>query len=176
MSKLEEIKQVAIERNGSCFDTGMLLMSRTFPILFLDFDGVLNHVDCWKGDHKTSDTDILDPVCVSRLNRIIEKTKCEVVVSSSWRILKTLIELQDLLSATGYKHRLLSTTPKTISSRGSDIHRWISYHGRLNFGPIAIVDDDSNMAPYMDRLVKTDFYNGGLQDEHVEKIIKLLSE
>lgn len=154
---------------------------KEFPILFLDIDGVLNHIDNWHGE-KCNLIDLLDPVCVSRLNTVVSETECEVVVSSSWRIIYTLIEMQAMLNNAGYKHRLLSTTPATLTTRGksttrgNDIHRWISFHGRLNFGPIAIIDDDADMYPFMDRLVKTDFHNGGLKDEHVDQLIKLLKE
>lgn len=36
-----------------------------------------------------------------------------------------------------------------------------------------ILDDDSDMEPHMDKLVKTD-YRKGLQDEEVQKAIRIL--
>jgi hypothetical protein len=74
-------------------------------ILFLDFDGVLNSrgflamsrgLAISRYPHSE-----IDPEAVARVNRILERTEAEVVVSSSWRHGRTLAELQALLESHG---------------------------------------------------------------------------
>jgi hypothetical protein len=56
-------------------------------ILFLDIDGVLN---TYKENYKP--VDYLDKNKIALLKRIIDETKCKIVISSSWRFDKTLME------------------------------------------------------------------------------------
>lgn len=51
------------------------------PILFLDIDGVLND-HTW---HQPADSTTIDKPCMDRLNKIIEATDCDIVISSAWR-------------------------------------------------------------------------------------------
>lgn len=53
-------------------------------VIFLDIDGVLCNLEQWK-THLPDNEHPFDPICVERLNRIIEKTGAEIVISSSWR-------------------------------------------------------------------------------------------
>lgn len=147
------------------------------PVLFLDFDGVLNHDEAFER-HKSGliiarDTEVLDPKCVAELNRVAAETGCEVVVSSTWRLGHTLVHLELLLRAAGYKYWLLSTTPHTGRHRGQDIAQWLEAHP--GWGPIAIVDDDNDMGALGHRLVQTSF-QGGLKAEHANRLIELLKE
>lgn len=50
-------------------------------VLFLDIDGVLN--GCEFSEAAQSNT--IRPDCVRRLNRIIDETDCDIVLTSSWR-------------------------------------------------------------------------------------------
>lgn len=64
-------------------------------IIFLDIDGVLNNqVDeersVIKIDHPD---DFISERCVTLLNELIENTGAKVVVSSTWRIGKTVEQL-----------------------------------------------------------------------------------
>lgn len=62
-------------------------------IIFLDIDGVLNHEDFYRErfekryddgaiEHPYSE---IDPKTVQRLNKIIEETGANIVISSTWR-------------------------------------------------------------------------------------------
>jgi len=68
----------------------MSLRASGKSLVFLDFDGVLNHA-AWleklflKGIDEWSPGMSFDRECVARLNRIIDETGALVVVSSSWR-------------------------------------------------------------------------------------------
>ncbi len=65
-------------------------------IIFLDIDGVLNHM-YWLKKMKgvEGDKKFFDPDCVRRLNTITDKTGAKIVLSSSWRIGKTKEQLKE---------------------------------------------------------------------------------
>ena len=175
-------------------------------VLFLDFDGVLNSCrymrENWRrfeGSvlHRVSDA--IDRAAVARLNQVVERTGAKVVISSSWRKSVTLSSLRRLLRVTGFCGEVIGSTPimkrdqidvlvtfgagplasveerRTLRhvDRGHEIQRWLTEHPEVT--RIAIVDDDTDMANLYDRLVLTDCEDG-LQDEHVEALVALLSE
>lgn len=71
--------------------------------LFLDIDGVLNH-DEWFGspEYKNSQENwkvsMFDPKCVERVNKILQETWAELVVSSSWR---SMADLEKIFEGVG---------------------------------------------------------------------------
>ena len=149
-------------------------------VLMLDFDGVLNsraylyqrgvRLRC-ESDSATSD---IDPKAVSRLNEIVERTGCDVVISSSWRYGNTTPELEGMLRQRGYRHTVLDSTPRSFDEiRGHEIQAWLNDNG--NPSPICILDDCADMAHLMPFLVKTDMATG-LQDEHVERAAAMLNK
>lgn len=178
-------------------------MSHT-KILFLDFDGVLNHTQ-WLIDNAANITAAetltgapsLDPACVKRLDEVCRRTGCYIVVSSTWRLSRTVTELARILRELGLTGEVIDRTPECRSSaetirriidggldpvraladltRGHEIQRWMDESGHTNTDHIAIVDDDSDMAHLKHRLVQTR-YETGLQDEHVERLVTLLGE
>jgi len=81
-------------------------------VLFLDHDGVICLRAQW-GKRKSKESikrgDIFDPFCtkaIKVLNEIIEKTDCEIVISSDWRLYKDLNYMQKL-----YKDRGIIKSP-----------------------------------------------------------------
>lgn len=132
-------------------------------ILFLDFDGVLNHEQFYVkrheadfkgyGEHPIREFDFNS---VKVLNYIIEQTNAKVVISSTWRIGKSIEELQEILNSVGFKGEIIGKTPNLRSVgdfvyRGNEILKWIKdneemigqpYHEFENY---VILDDDSDM-------------------------------
>lgn len=158
-------------------------------VLFLDFDGVLNNQDflmaaCQEHKGRRGETEfwvaMIDPECVERLNGVVRRTGCAVVISSSWRIGRNRQDLQHYLDLTGFKYSVLGCTPsigKAGRIRGDEIQLWLD-RATNKYGEIesfAIIDDDSDMGHLMPRLVNTSF-KVGLQDEHVEQLVSLLGE
>lgn len=156
-------------------------------IVFLDFDGVLNNHDYLYGlgDNPlaTGSDDQIDPKAVAKLNRIYRETGAVVVVSSTWRLTRTVPELRQLLRSKGLRLEVIGKTPAHIGRgpvvfadrRGEEIHWWLTNAEEygVEVESFVILDDDSDMQPYMDRLVKTTFQTG-LLEEHVDRAIALL--
>ena len=166
----------------------MLLNERR--VLFLDVDGVLNHRE-WLRVHGRQNVSTeewrqarhrahLDPACVARLERVITSTGCVLVLSSSWRYSLSTEEMEARLRERGAPSaRVIGETPKGLPRasgliaaprRGEEIGAWLAQHSIDSF---AIVDDDEDIDPFMDRLVRTSF-ESGLQDEHVNRLVEML--
>lgn len=150
-------------------------------IIFLDIDGVLNSGDfLWTDEHqkldKSKNENWFDPAAVARLNRIIEATGAECVLSSTWRILHTIEEVEGFMKAAGFVGELVGKTPGGGGVRGPQIQEWLDMIRRWVLEEVdsfVILDDDSDMLHLMPHLVHTSFQHG-LQDEHVERAIKML--
>lgn len=152
------------------------------PILFLDIDGVLNHSEWVRktGEHRLmnpylsrEELDVLeiDPAAVEILNRIIEASGAVVVISSAWRLIRTLEEIDRALKARGFKGEIVGKTPSDRDRcRGDEIRQYLD---DLEACPVfAIIDDDTDMSTVADRHVKTE-WETGLQTCHVEAVINL---
>jgi hypothetical protein len=84
-------------------------------VLFLDHDGVVCLSDQWGGRYKKSGyssdpslpmdlrMDNFDLKAVKVLNEIIDKTGCEIVVSSDWKRWGTLDQIRDMYVTRGIK-------------------------------------------------------------------------
>lgn len=148
-------------------------------IIFLDFDGVLNsHKWIEANQHLFESGQLfmhkhLDHDAVARVDKICRETGAKVVISSTWRRFNTLPQLQAILKRHGFTGEVISTTPILGGPRGNEIARWLRAAGPVE--SFVIIDDDSDMADLMDRLVRTTF-DTGLQDEHVDTAISLLME
>ena len=67
------------------------------PILFLDIDGVMAvFYDNKTINYKNSMMCLFKDTCVTSLNYIIEKTNCDIVISSDWRHHYNLSELCEI--------------------------------------------------------------------------------
>jgi hypothetical protein len=183
-------------------------------IIFLDIDGVLN-CELWY-KQRFEILDRLDvtgnypfyefaPFLIERLNKIIEATHAKVVISSTWRIGRTVQELQDLLTAVGFKGEVIDTTPHFYANghhddkqinytvpRGCEIDWWLSNKGnyqRINWSrKIAedylqkaivknyiILDDDSDMLYSQKEHFVKTDVYHGLTEEHVKQAITILN-
>lgn len=123
-------------------------------VIFLDFDGVLNSEIWYRRRFNEMDMDSIvskypyyefDPLAMQQLNRIIEETSAKVVVSSTWRIGRSIEELQRLLDMVGFKGEVIDTTPHFIANgldnddnnisytipRGCEIDWWLSTKGKF---------------------------------------------
>jgi hypothetical protein len=152
-------------------------------VLFLDIDGVLNHVQHWK-DNLPSDEDGqvewcqsaagFDPSCVAQLKRIIEETGCEVCVSSSWRYDRNKVfQAFDAMDIS--RPKWFTPIKMSLRDRRSEIMLWIvdtELNPLLTMTRCAIVDDEEIQLPFF---VKTNGKNGGLTVAEADQIIRILN-
>jgi len=130
-------------------------------LIFLDIDGVLNHHayynDICQDDryemigHPMCD---IDTKAVMLLNELIAKTGAKVVISSTWRLGRSLFYLKHLLGNAGFIGDIISVTPrlyceeaKASIPRGFEIQVWLKdngYYWRDDYQYI-ILDDDGDM-------------------------------
>lgn len=154
------------------------------PVLFLDFDGVLNseasfRLEIRKGTEHVYDT--LSEIACSNLQQVLEKVPdLRIVVSSTWRLLHSMDELRTILRRYGVDDtRVVDTTPGVLSGhRGREISLWLLIHPEVE--KFVIVDDDPEAHTFdaaVERKeclsIKTDCTDGLLLSQ-AESIIQFL--
>jgi hypothetical protein len=156
-------------------------------ILFLDIDGVLNNRKSMAREPFTTHFEgevflgQFDPACIERCNRIILEGKCDVVLSSTWRLNKRYdvtvryfakhgLHVDTFIGRTDRAFRIDSEGGRW-SIRGDEIDWWLRERGDTR--PFIILDDSSDMAPHMGRLIQPDGVKG-LLDKDVDAALKML--
>lgn len=162
-------------------------------VLFLDLDGVVNSADYMEHRrHLPRPTQhSIDAPTVPRLNAITDRTGAKIVISSSWRLARypdhdpgPVWRLRRILAAHGVTGDIIDVTPHLLEQvpgwvigkgreRGYEIQAWLDGHPEVT--SFAILDDDSDMVHLALRHVKTS-WKTGLLDEHVERVIAMLSD
>ena len=165
----------------------LLFFGKMIKYIFLDIDGVLNSIEYykekpqherWKELKDKLDKHIawgvcnIDPKAVKLLNKLVNETGAQIVVSSSWR---GDIALQTIFSLSGIEKPIYGETPRLTSGfRGQEIKLWLEKQSKPY--KFVIIDDDSDMfddqKPYF---IHTD-YKFGLTKSDVAKAIKILNE
>ena len=135
-------------------------------MIFLDIDGVLAPIRQWDryGD--------LEPACIRVLNEIVSQGGAEVVVSSTWRYGKTVVELQGILEAEGFTGSVVDKTPigGPGADRGAEIAMWLAEH---SVGGYVIIDDHVDMGELRTHLVLTQPAHG-LQPADASRALAIL--
>ena len=156
-------------------------------IIFLDIDGVLT---LQKSGWKFFDSD-----CVIALKKVLDNTDANMVLSSCWRHgfidwdengkgcglvhhTQAIRKIQELLKPFDIDpSRLIDKTPDLITpsdnERGEEIDKWLQAHTDVEC--FVILDDDSDMAPHMDKLVQTDI-DVGMTLENADEAIAILQK
>lgn len=161
----------------------MIQSVRPLPnkILFLDIDGVLN-----TGNH---DGHFFNPVATAQLTKILEQTECGIVMSTSWRLDKSICFPMLFIDYVPlFNRRYLGDTPDlsvpvessrysviqhySYVERGNEIQKWITDNNYT--GKIAILDDNDEMVHLTSNLFLTRFYMG-LTEEIADQVIKHLN-
>lgn len=158
---------------------------RFAKIIFLDIDGVLNK----NRAHQEGAFEVvnyLNPESVARINRIIERTGAGVVVTSTWRIGKRRVELQEAFVKNGFAGTIAGMTPNegckhpglecNQGHRGAQIRQWLEEHAEIDRAPerFVIIDDSSDMIPYLHLLVRVDGAKE-IADADVEAAVEILN-
>ena len=155
-------------------------------IIFLDFDGVLNHAAHFVQERadrvmadRLTDSESFDTIAIERLNQICEKTGAKVVISSSWRVMFEAEDMCQILKRHGFRGGVIGTTPRLhrtsdgeVRTRGDEIQLWLDA-ADVAIESFVILDDSADMAHLSHKLVQTDF-EVGLDEIHVALSIAVL--
>lgn len=150
-------------------------------ILFLDFDGVLNSRSWFERNREAviNATDFfnraveqLDPAAVQLVSSFVEAHDLGVVVSSTWRRLHTLDELNRMLQLRGWTAAPVMDVTPTVRTffRGDEINTWLANHPEVT--EHVILDDDGDFHPDQN-LVRTSMETGATH-EHIDLAIGFL--
>ena len=165
-------------------------------VIFLDIDGVLNsqedfienHIDkliFYKAypneDYNFNTINIINSSVLDidfkklqLLKEIIRDTDCKIVISSSFRNKRKWPFIEEYLISKGLP--IFDITPYINGNRGEEIRTYLKEHKEIE--RFIILDDDifKDFYELEEYLIKTDFYNGGLTEEHTEEVIKILKK
>jgi Tfp pilus assembly protein PilZ len=116
------------------------------PVIFLDFDGVLNSLRSTLAMGGTNRHQF-DHVAVNLVSRLAREADANVVVSSAWRIGSNVLELRSILSAYSalLAARVIDMTPRGTGKRGEEIAAWLAENPNQHDRRFVILDDDSDM-------------------------------
>lgn len=157
-------------------------------ILFLDIDGVLNSKQWHNSDEckalGKSVKRFFDPICVKHLNKIVTETQARVIITSSWRFLRNLQDLQDIFKSIGFTGKIYGMTEvlstfktNTPMLRGKEIKHWLGDNNKYFKTPIkyVILDDEDDFLISQ----KTNFFQTnseiGLDGNVTDKIISFFN-
>lgn len=177
--------------------------------VFLDIDGVLNSERWFEYCHKNIDKHErvsnhpfyeIDPESVKWLNYITDQTGAKIVVSSTWRLGRTIAELTEILQKCGITGEIIDFTPNMCFTRdaqatiprGCEIDSWLRAKGfrRINWSKelqkeyaeesqvknYVILDDDSDMLyGQREHFIKCPF-STGLTKKQATKAVKILNK
>ena len=153
-------------------------------IIFLDIDGVLNSeiYESNRGEDRANNR--IDLSRVKLLKDIVTATDAKIVLSSTWRL--DWEKSTELCGEDGkyinkclekYDLSIMDKTPfcSFFDDRRKEIWTWLLRH-RNDVESFVILDDiNSGWNELNSRVVITDPYGYGLDEEHVQKAIKLLN-
>lgn len=145
------------------------------PVLFLDFDGVLNSerffVRRGKNFTTTATRDDIDPDSVQILKWILEKTQAQLVISSSWRL---MFDVDKVLDQFGLPKSVGKTPEINNATRGEEIQAWLNAHPECQRW--LILDDEDDMLPeQFSAFFQTD-PRVGLTKKVAERIVRFLEK
>lgn len=143
------------------------------PIVFLDFDGVVNTLMIYKEPLKARrllhqgeyyfdlcypvDRRVSNTQAVIWLEKLCKEFNADIVITSTWRKDYGLACESLYNSGLSKDIKIIDRTPWLDGYRGAEIDAWLKEHPCSAF---VILDDDADMEPYTDHLVQTDFDTG----------------
>lgn len=167
-------------------------------IIFLDIDGVLNsneYYNSLSNEEKHGYEYDIDIEKVKLLKEIVDATDAEIVLSSTWRMLREIDEepalpmftyLENVLKQYGME--IKDYTPVISNNRPLEIKTYLYgldleiENNNLETINFISLDDDFTEKEYKEVgligcLIQTSYWRspGGLQPEHVEQAIKILN-
>lgn len=162
-------------------------------VIFLDIDGVLNTKWWYTQMDRNTPKDkygyAFDPSSVANLQKIVDETGADIVISSSWKSFG-LSELEDMWQDRGLPGKLIDITPNSVSDemllnadldhmelfsiRGMEIKEWLDKHGKKVSHYVIIDDMDNFLLDQKFHFVQTD-PEVGITEEDANMAIKILN-
>lgn len=145
-------------------------------IIFLDIDGVLNSLQFIKSSSSffKSPESMVDLSTIPLLNILVDHG-FKFVISSTWRIGRTVEDLQSLFSSWGFTGEVIGCTPSsTHGIRGKEINQWLKDNNYFStLCTYYIVDDslDAGVEQPDFKFIRTDM-NIGLTQKDIDYILK----
>lgn len=131
--------------------------SRHEIVVFLDVDGVLNRAG-YRPDESVGLSSWIEAELGARLTALVRATGAVVVMSSSWRLGRSLDTLRAQLRTAGVDVTLIDVTPELRGQpRWVEIDAWCRAHAPARF---AIIDDEPDMGPLAPHHVRTRMLTG----------------
>jgi hypothetical protein len=114
-----------------------ILSEASVKVLFLDIDGVVNNKRTKKSFGGFM---AIDPAMAALVQRIVQNTGCEIVLSSSWRLFQNgRDEIERKIC------RFADITPILHAPRGYEIKVWLTRYPEIEH--YAILDDAGSILP-----------------------------
>lgn len=163
--------------------------------LFLDIDGVLNCDNYMLSDEYLAECRSLgitpigrevmnkahylhiDPSAVKLINTLVERSGAKVILSSTWRKMYSLAEMNIMFQKRGATFQIVDVTPAKMSwrPRGLDVAAFLSHQKQNGIVPAAfvILDDIDEFSRLKDHFIQTS-EEKGLTQEDVAKALNIL--
>jgi hypothetical protein len=139
-------------------------------VLFLDVDGVLNRTG-YAPVESFGLRSWIEPELAVRLSLLLLRAGARIVMSSDWRVGRTLDVIGSELKAAGVGAPVVGKTPELGGPRWREIEAWM-VDNAVAREQVAIVDDGFSMGPLDDRFVRVSPL-AGLDDDACARIAKL---
>lgn len=158
--------------------------------IFLDFDGVLNSGNNYNRlvmsglPVKDRYGTLFDAKCVSRLDMVLERTGAKIIVTSSWRYVLSLRELDAMWRERELPGAISDILPLDVPlppnpyspQRGAEIEEWFRRRRKQAAKcRYAIIDDVPDFLPHQMPHVVCTNPDKGFSDENVEQAVALLT-
>jgi len=142
--------------------------------IFLDIDGVLALTFGFslpESEWLWGTAYPFDKPCVETLNKILELTDAEIVLTSQWRVDYTRDELEQIFAWNNVLKSPLAVTEHIGGfTRCLEIESFMEENQVEKF----VIIDDMHLECYPKQFIHT-IMESGLNESHIEKIVKILS-
>lgn len=155
------------------------------PIIFLDFDGVINtrfyHYKnnklCGRFYHEP-DMMVNNVNAIDLLNKLCLETRSDIVVTSSWRKYKdtdSSFTTTKVLINSGLNDQIniLEDLPVLDTGVGDEVRLWLLENNYPLDHPFIILDDGCDPKEFSDRYIKTNLEDGLTEKEYIASLNKL---
>jgi hypothetical protein len=140
-------------------------------VLFLDFDGVLIPISpvSYSEDYPTLSRDAID-----NLNVLVQTTGAKVIVSSAWRIGRSVRQLDRLLKSWGATFNVFDKTDERSDfDRGREVAEWLAALHTVE--AFAVIDDEPTDLQELAHHLVLPNPQVGLQWHDVELAVRILN-